>query len=337
MTELSLNLIRTDGRTQARAAINSATVCEYAQLYSDGAELSPLVVYFDGKDHWLADGFHRYHAARRAALRTLPCDVQNGTLADARWHAVGANKAHGLQRTPADKREAVTLAIKERPHLSDREIASHAGVGADLVGSVRAQLSANDSSLSPPTRVGKDGKERRLPCPPPPPPPPPIPDPPRPALPPPPGLPPAPAATPPAPAAAPPDAAPPPERKPQEPHGRDAVGRVIPDVCAEVFDRADEAKRLLAAVSEVRVALRRAVQAHDPLYAEVNASAVMADLDRAYDLLAVAVPYAVCPSCQGNAKLTGCRLCSGRGAISRFKWDTCVPEEAKSRIGGLRK
>jgi len=130
---------------------------------------------------------------------------------------------------------------------------------------------------------------------------------------------------------------PPAERKPKEPHGRDSVGRVIPDVCAEVFQRAGDARHLLKMVSEVRCALEKAQNTKDPVFSEINFSGARAAADRLYDALTVAVPYAVCPSCQGNAKLTGCRLCSGRGAISRFKWDTCVPEETKRRIEGLRK
>ena len=338
MQSLALNDIRIDGGTQARNQIDSATVGEYAELYAADIQLPPVVVFHDGKDYWMGDGFHRFHAARRAGRQTLDADVRPGTIDDARWFAVGANRTHGLRRTNQDKRRAVELALSMHPERSDRQLAEHVGVNDKTIATVRAELvqvrnSAPGQAVTVATskREGRDGKQYPAP-------PPPIPDPPRTALaPPPPGQPPPPAVTPSAPAAAVPEPAPPPERKPDEPHGRDAVERVIPDVCSEVFGRAHEAKRLLAAVSEVRVALRRAVQAHDPLYAEVNASAVLAELDRAYDLLAVAVPYAVCPSCQGNAQLTGCRLCSGRGAISRFKWDTCVPEETKRRIGGLRK
>lgn len=28
----------------------------------------------------------------------------------------------------------------------------------------------------------------------------------------------------------------------------------------------------------------------------------------------------------------GCRLCGGRGFVSKFRWDTCVPAETRNRI-----
>ncbi|MGT2479599.1 hypothetical protein ACU4GR_13540 [Methylobacterium oryzae CBMB20] len=48
---------------------------------------------------------HRRHAAGlHAGLGELPCEVRQGGLRDAILHSAGANAAHGLRRTNADKR-----------------------------------------------------------------------------------------------------------------------------------------------------------------------------------------------------------------------------------------
>ena len=136
---LTLDSIRIDGGTQARVALNQDTVAEYADIVRDGADLPPVVVFFDGTTYWLADGFHRlfgYKAADRAAL---PCDIRAGTQRDAILFACGANSAHGLRRTNADKRKAVTmlLADPESAKLSNRDVAKHCGVTHTLVNDVR--------------------------------------------------------------------------------------------------------------------------------------------------------------------------------------------------------
>ena len=45
---------------------------------------------------------------------------------------------------------------------SARHVADQCGVGVALVGGVCRQLSESDSSINPPTLIGKDGKERAL-------------------------------------------------------------------------------------------------------------------------------------------------------------------------------
>lgn len=48
-------------------------------------------------------------------------------------HALGANAAHGHQRTNADKRRCVEIALREFAGMSNRAIADMCGVSADLV------------------------------------------------------------------------------------------------------------------------------------------------------------------------------------------------------------
>ena len=59
MKKLNLDAIRLDGETQARVALDSTQVAEYAEAMRDGDKFPPIVVFHDGSDYWLADGFHR--------------------------------------------------------------------------------------------------------------------------------------------------------------------------------------------------------------------------------------------------------------------------------------
>lgn len=162
--KLKLKDIETGGGTQMRERLCEGTLTLYAESYADGAEMDPITVYFDGSTYWLADGFHRLFAAEKAKCKTITANVLRGTREDARWHACGANK-HGLHRTNEDKRKAVLAALSHRNGAgkSDRAIAQHVGVSHNFVGSIRKQLSSDDSCEEPETRVGRDGVERRLP------------------------------------------------------------------------------------------------------------------------------------------------------------------------------
>lgn len=138
-TNLALTSIRLDGGTQARVAVNNEAVTEYAEALRAGAELPRVVVFFDGADNWLGDGFHRTHAYRQAGRVEIPAEVRDGTRRDAVLFACGANAEHGLRRTNADKRKAVEtlLADDEWKTWSDSAIARACGVSHPFVAAIR--------------------------------------------------------------------------------------------------------------------------------------------------------------------------------------------------------
>lgn len=142
MTHLLLTTITADERCQPRVRLEPALVDEYAQAMTEGAVFPPLTVYQDGATHWLADGFHRYHAARQAGMETIECVVIPGTLRDAILHAVGANATHGMRRTNLDKRRAVEtlLSDPEWVQWSDSEIARRCAVSHPFVGNIRESI-----------------------------------------------------------------------------------------------------------------------------------------------------------------------------------------------------
>lgn len=141
-TTLRLSDIRTDGGTQPRARLAEEIVDAYAEDMDEGAQFPPVVVFHDGHDYWLADGFHRIWAAKQVGLAEFAADIKQGTRRDAILYSVGANTAHGLHRTNDDKRRAVKTLLEDAEWVrwSDREIARHCNVGHPLVAQIRIRV-----------------------------------------------------------------------------------------------------------------------------------------------------------------------------------------------------
>jgi hypothetical protein len=163
--QLDLNQIRLDGGTQPRAELLLEVIGDYAEQMRQGAEFPPVTVFFDGKDYWLADGFHRLMAAKEARPgQAIEVDLQQGTLSQAQWFSYSANKSHGLRRTNDDKRRAVKAALThpQSRSLSDAAIADHVGVHRNTVISVRRELGPPASDLhklcKSEARTGRDGR-----------------------------------------------------------------------------------------------------------------------------------------------------------------------------------
>lgn len=139
MKTINIKTIRTDGGTQSRVEINNEIVTEYAEAIKAGAEFPAVVVFNDGVDNWLADGFHRFHAHNQAGKTSISADIHQGTARDAVLFSFGANGTHGLKRSNADKRKAVAtmLSDAEWAQWSDRKIAEVCGVGHPFVAAIR--------------------------------------------------------------------------------------------------------------------------------------------------------------------------------------------------------
>jgi hypothetical protein len=111
---------------------------------------------------------------------------------------------------------------------------------------------------------------------------------------------------------------------------RDKTGFKIPDDLISHFDRTEEFNRhFLGTITQLRSGLRDAQETKDALFREVNFNAAFSDLDNLWSNLKRAVPYAVCPYCQGVMRKT-CTVCKATGVLSKFTFDTCVPENIKA-------
>lgn len=160
---LKLQDVVTTAGTQIRAKIDAEAVADYAEAMTEGAKFPPVIVFHDGTEYILADGFHRVMAAARNGFKDILSEIHKGTKADALKYALGANCAHGIKRTNADKRRSVELALTEWPKLSDAEIARVCAVSQPFVGEVRKSI--QPITVIGSTRIGSDGKERKMPTP----------------------------------------------------------------------------------------------------------------------------------------------------------------------------
>lgn len=161
---LDMSVVRIDGDTQPRTAINPGIVQEYAEAMETGVDFPPVMVVHDGAAYWLVDGFHRFFAHRRLSRQQIKAEVILGELAEARWLSLAANKTHGVRRSNEDKVKAVIRALKLRPSLNNGGIAEHVGVSAEMVRQRRAQIeqpvtTGSSQPLETATRVGRDGKQ----------------------------------------------------------------------------------------------------------------------------------------------------------------------------------
>lgn len=136
---LSIDKIRLDGGTQVRIALNEEYLAELQLSWEEQKDPPSLTVFFDGKEHWLADGFHRLESAKRAERIKILCEVRQGTLRDAILYSARANARHGLRLSNADKRHNVERFLKdvEWSGMSDRWIAEVCFVTHPFVAKVR--------------------------------------------------------------------------------------------------------------------------------------------------------------------------------------------------------
>ena len=138
-------LISTDCGTQSRIEMNESVIAEYAEAMERGDEFPAILVFFDeGRYRYiLVDGFHRYYAHIRARPNDpILAEQRLGTVEDAIWASLAANKSHGLRRSNADKRNAIAKALlhPKGVNKSNRQIANHVGVTDKTVAVIRCEL-----------------------------------------------------------------------------------------------------------------------------------------------------------------------------------------------------
>jgi hypothetical protein len=140
--KINLAKIRIDGDTQSRESLKEATVLDYTEKLMEGETFKPVKVFYDGKDWWLADGFHRYFAHKRAKIDAINADIVNGTKRDAWEYSLGANHDHGLPRSNEDKRRSIARALAdvELSMLSNKDLAKICKVSDMTIGRYKKEI-----------------------------------------------------------------------------------------------------------------------------------------------------------------------------------------------------
>lgn len=163
--KLKLSQIVIDKGTQTREAIDQKTVTEYAEVIMNKETLPPLVVFHDGINYYLADGFHRYFAYKQTVTPEVEVEVINGTLRNAQEYALGTNDKHGLKRSNGDKRNAVLIALNdiEWSLLTNREIGKLCRVSHTFVNAIKEKLEAEQKDSKPKKKDTTDYSKKNRP------------------------------------------------------------------------------------------------------------------------------------------------------------------------------
>lgn len=161
-THLPLSAVRVDPALQMRECLDLDAVADYRADMERGKRLPAVLVYDDGTDLWLVDGFHRFEAASAAGLDRIEVEVERGTREQAIWRACTVNLKNGKRPTSADKRIAIRAALRLRPELADSMIAEHCGSTGKTVATIRAELESTWEIPKLDHRVGRDGKVRNV-------------------------------------------------------------------------------------------------------------------------------------------------------------------------------
>lgn len=150
MVSLDVNILRTDPGTQMRVKTDWDHVnelIEAIEAHGRSWPFPPIVAFQEGPGLpiWVADGFHRVAAARRAVLFECPAIIHPGTRRQAVLYAAGANADHGLKRTAADKYNAVRTLLNDPEwcEWADREIARQCNVSHPFVGKIRQEITGH--------------------------------------------------------------------------------------------------------------------------------------------------------------------------------------------------
>ena len=153
MKKIPVSTIVLDDELQPRAELDQDAIDDYALAFEEAdnrwpESMPPIHVFQDeGGVLWLADGWHRVHAAKKRGVETVVAMIHKGDRRAALIYSTGVNDEHGLRRTNEDKRRAVTTLLKDEQwsKKSVREIASQCKVSRPLVESVKAELDKEGS------------------------------------------------------------------------------------------------------------------------------------------------------------------------------------------------
>lgn len=160
--KVSIDSIRIDGGTQTRELINETAVAQYTEDLLNGCIFPPIEIFDDGVNKWLVDGFHRLFSHKRADFKEIEVNVHQGTLRDAQLYALGVNDKHGLQRTNADKRKAVMIALNdlEWQDYSDNKLGKICNVSPTFV--AKCKKEAKIERPTEKTYTTKHGTEAKM-------------------------------------------------------------------------------------------------------------------------------------------------------------------------------
>lgn len=164
MTELSI--LDLDDSFQIRVETKEEKIQQYADYFleRDGwGDFPPIqVVYINGK-YMIADGIHRFNAAKRAGLEMIPCDLVTGNYETLLDESVKKNGIQGIDMGPKDWKKFRRLAMEAlcKGLIENRTMTDMSKLGrcsVPTITSLRREMETEGWKF-PETVVRADGKE----------------------------------------------------------------------------------------------------------------------------------------------------------------------------------
>lgn len=144
---IDIDTIRKSG-TQSRKRLDEKTVRDIRDGIRDSSQVEPIVLFFDGADHWIADGHHRVEAHIKEGRVVIQAEVRHGSKDEAlRYNVQSSAEALQTRWTNDDKRNAVTMLLQsygceEVSRARAEEIAAMAKCHTALVYKVAGEIKA---------------------------------------------------------------------------------------------------------------------------------------------------------------------------------------------------
>ncbi len=147
---LAVDQILISDKTRVRAKIDQKVVDDFARDMKNGAVFPAVTVFCEknSQRYYMADGEHRVLACIQNNKKTVGVEVKEGGQHEAFEYALSANTTHGMRRTSADKRHAVTLALDD-PYYdewSQRQVSELCRVSHTMVRSIFDARMVEESS-----------------------------------------------------------------------------------------------------------------------------------------------------------------------------------------------
>ena len=147
---------------QTRAGLSESAIDDYAAMIREGHELDPVIAFRDGDQLFLAAGYHRREAYRRAGRTRLPCTIRQGTRWAAVQFGIKDNDQHrGVRCSRADKEYIIRMVLKDQWFMSNVDLAQVCRCSDKTIDTRRKQMEATSEIPRSPDRKGRDGRVRR--------------------------------------------------------------------------------------------------------------------------------------------------------------------------------
>ena len=286
--------IVTDCKTQQRS-VDDDVVKRYAALIKDRFKFPPIEIIYDGKNHYMWDGFHRYFSHLKLNKKYIEANVEEGPQRQAIWLSFSANKKNAFPRQPGTAKGIIEKILKDEEwsKKSEVEIAKWIGVTQQYVNRIKKEIELDhttscriDSDSEPKNKVlrsetinVKRGDSEY-------------------------------------------------EMTKPEKKVLDATGKQVPDHLVKFFKRANEFRQPVKQLNDMLKAVREGKDANDQLFKFVKIENLTAEIGNVKRIFRFGMPYAVCRYCGGDENNAECRACDGCGFVNKTTY-LATPEELK--------